>query len=185
LLALSQTGLNGAVLQMFSHGVIAGLLFGVVGRMIYDRTHTRMLDELELMQLKKSLPFAAAIFVIAGFASMGMPGFSGFIAEVQVLIGAWHGFPVLALLGGLGVVIGVAYTLRAVQRAFYPDKEEMADAELKEVDLPPVSFPEKLGAYALLACTVVVGVYPRILLDWIVPAFESPLFEGLKKGVGQ
>lgn len=185
LLALSQTGLNGAVLQMFSHGIIAGLLFAVVGRMIYDRTHTRMLDDLELMQLKKALPFAAAVFVIAGFASMGMPGFSGFVAEVQVLIGAWHGYPAYALLAGVGIVIGVAYTLRAVQKAFYPDKAELALAELKEVELSPISLPEKLGAFVLLGCTILIGLYPRLLLDWIVPAFNTSLFEGLKKGVGQ
>ncbi len=185
LVALSQTGLNGAVLQMFSHGVIAGLLFGVVGRMIYDRTHTRVLDELELMQLKKALPFAAIVFVIAGFASMGMPGFSGFIAEVQVLIGAWHGFPAYALLAGIGVVIGVAYTLRAVRKAFYPDPSDLAQIELQDTKLSPVSLPEKLGAFTLLACTLVIGIYPRLLLDLIVPAFDSPLFEGLKKGVGQ
>ncbi len=185
LVALSQTGLNGAVLQMFSHGVIAGLLFGVVGRMIYDRTHTRVLDELELMRLKKALPFAAIVFVIAGFASMGMPGFSGFIAEVQVLIGAWQGFPAYALLAGIGVVLGVAYTLRAVQKAFYPNPADLAQVELKEVKLPPVSLPEKLGAFTLLACTLIIGIYPRLLLDLIVPAFDSPLFEGLKKGVGQ
>jgi NADH-quinone oxidoreductase subunit M len=184
LLALSQTGLNGAVLQMFSHGVIAGLLFGVVGRMIYDRTHTRVLDELELMQLKKTLPFAAGVFVIAGFASMGMPGFSGFVAEVQVLIGAWHGYPFYTLLAGVGVVIGVAYTLRAVQKAFFPDKDELANAEVKEVALPPISMPEKLGAFALLACTLLIGLYPRLLLDWIIPAFGSGLFDGLRKGVG-
>jgi NADH-quinone oxidoreductase subunit M len=185
LVALSQTGLNGAVLQMFSHGVIAGLLFGVVGRMIYDRTHTRVLDELELMQLKKALPFAAIVFVIAGFASMGLPGFSGFIAEVQVLIGAWQGFPAYALLAGIGVVIGVAYTLRAVRKAFYPNLSDLAQVELKEVKLSPVSLPEKLGAFTLLACTLIIGIYPRLLLDLIVPAFDSPLFEGLKKGVGQ
>jgi NADH-quinone oxidoreductase subunit M len=185
LVALSQTGLNGAVLQMFSHGVIAGLLFGVVGRMIYDRTHTRVLDELELMKLKKALPFAAIVFVIAGFASMGLPGFSGFIAEVQVLIGAWQGFPAYALLAGIGVVIGVAYTLRAVRKAFYPNPSDLAQVELKEVKLPPVSLPEKLGAFTLLACTLIIGIYPRLLLDLIVPAFDSPLFEGLKKGVGQ
>jgi NADH-quinone oxidoreductase subunit M len=185
LVALSQTGLNGAVLQMFSHGVIAGLLFGVVGRMIYDRTHTRVLDELELMRLRQALPFAAIVFVIAGFASMGLPGFSGFIAEVQVLIGAWQGFPVYALLAGIGVVLGVAYTLRAVRKAFYPDPDELAQVELQEAKLSPVSLPEKLGAFTLITATLVIGLYPRLLLDLIVPAFGSPLFEGLKKGVGQ
>ena len=93
LMTLSQIGLTGAVLQMFSHGIIAGLLFAVVGRMVYDRTHTRDLGELQPMNLSRSLPFAAVAFVVAGAASMGLPGFSGFIAELQVLVGAWQAFP--------------------------------------------------------------------------------------------
>lgn len=184
LLALSRIGLNGAVLQMFSHGIIAGLLFAVVGRMIYDRTHTRILDDLQLMQLRRSLPFAAIVFVIAGFASMGMPGFSGFIAEVHVLIGAWHGFSGYAVVAGIGVVLGVAYTLRAVQKAFYPDKTDIARADLKTLDVDPITIQEKVGAGLLLGCTLVVGIFPGVLLDWIIPAFESPIFEGLMKGVG-
>ena len=185
LLALSTIGLHGAVLQMFSHGIIAGLLFAVVGRMIYDRTHTRVLDDLQMMQLRKSLPFASIVFVIAGFASMGMPGFSGFIAEIQVLIGAWHGFSLYAVLAGIGVVIGVAYTLRAVQKAFYPDKTAIARAEVKSIDVEPITVQEQIGAVILIGCTLVIGIFPRVLLNWIVPAFESPLFEGLMKGVGQ
>src|SRR5262245_30715552 len=118
LMTLTTIGLNGAVLQMFSHGIIAGLLFAVVGRMVYDRTHTRVLDELQEMRLNELLPFAAVTFVVAGLASMGMPGFSGFVAEVQVLIGAWTAFPAFAVLAGAGILIGVAYTLRAVQKAF-------------------------------------------------------------------
>src|SRR5207247_976351 len=110
-----------AVLQMFSHGIIAGLLFAVVGRMVYDRTHTRDLSDLQQMNLSKLLPFAAVTFTIAGVASMGLPGFSGFVAELQVLIGAWRAFPTFAVLGGLGVLIGVAYTLRAIQQAFFSD----------------------------------------------------------------
>src|SRR4030095_398925 len=97
LMTLTNIGLSGAVLQMFSHGIIAGLLFGVVGRMVYDRTHTRDFDDLEGMQLNKTMPFAAFTFVVAGLASMGMPGFSGFVAELQVLIGAWQSFPTLAV----------------------------------------------------------------------------------------
>jgi NADH-quinone oxidoreductase subunit M len=185
LLALSRIGLHGAVLQMFSHGIIAGLLFAVVGRMIYDRTHTRVLNDLQLMQLRKTLPFAAIVFVIAGFASMGMPGFSGFIAEIQVLIGAWHGFSAYAVLAGIGVVIGVAYTLRVVQKAFYPDKTEISRAEVKAMDLEPITIQEKVGAIILIACTVVIGLFPGVLLDWIIPAFESPIFDELRKGVGQ
>src|SRR5437773_7365075 len=119
LMTLNDVGLSGAVLQMFSHGVIAGLLFAVVGRMVYDRAHTRELDELEGMQLARKLPFAAVTFVIASVASMGLPGFSGFVAELQVLIGAWGAFPTLAVLAGIGILVGVAYTLRAVQKAFF------------------------------------------------------------------
>ena len=121
LATLNTIGLSGAVLQMFSHGIIAGLLFAVVGRMVYDRTHTRDFNDLQTMQLGKLLPFAGVTFVLAGVASMGMPSFSGFVAELQVLMGAWTVFPKTTLLAGAGIVVGVAYTLRAVQKAFYSD----------------------------------------------------------------
>jgi NADH-quinone oxidoreductase subunit M len=172
--------MSGAVLQMFSHGIIAGLLFAVVGRMVYDRTHTRDLNELEGMNLRKWIPFAAVTFTVAGFASMGLPGFSSFVAELQVLIGAWATFPTYAVLAGLGIVVGVAYTLRAMQKAFYGEPVE--NAEQMEHPLPPISIPEKIGAILLIALTVVIGLYPKLLLDLIVPAFDSPLFEGLRKG---
>ena len=119
LMTLRQIGLSGAVLQMFSHGILAGLLFAVVGRMVYDRTHTRDLNELEEMSLYKIIPFAAVTFVIAGMASIGLPGFSGFVAELQILIGAWRAFPLFAVGAGFGIVIGVAYTWRAMQKAFF------------------------------------------------------------------
>src|SRR3989440_1538946 len=102
LMTLNDTGFSGAVLQMFSHGIIGGLLFAVVGRMVYDRAHTRELEVLEGMDLNKLMPFAAVTFVIASVASMGLPGFSGFVAELQVLIGAWRAFPTLAVLAGGG-----------------------------------------------------------------------------------
>jgi NADH-quinone oxidoreductase subunit M len=77
LMSLNRVGLSGAVLQMFSHGVIAGLLFGVVGRMIYARAHTRDLRELEAMQLAKKLPFAAVSLAVGAFASLGRPAGRG------------------------------------------------------------------------------------------------------------
>src|SRR5260370_7222887 len=121
LMALSQIGLTGAVLQMFSHGILAGLLFAVVGRMVYDRTHTRDLDMLEKMNLYKFIPFAAVTFVIASMASIGLPGFSGFVAELQILIGAWRAFPVYTVRAGFGIVVGVPYSWRAIQKAFIGD----------------------------------------------------------------
>jgi len=187
LMTLSIVGMSGAVLQMFSHGIIAGLLFGVVGRMVYDRTHTRMLDELEVMRLSKAMPFAAVTFVVAGLASMGMPGFSGFVAEFQVLIGAWKAFPTFAVLAGLGIVIGVAYTLRAIQKAFFTSDDSKASgtALLHSEAMPEISTPERVGAAALIAITLLIGLYPKLLLDLIVPALNSPLMSNLLKAGGK
>jgi NADH-quinone oxidoreductase subunit M len=180
LMTLSQIGLSGAVLQMFSHGILAGLLFAVVGRMVYDRTHTRDLDALEKMSLYKLIPFAAATFVIASMASIGLPGFSGFVAELQVLMGAWHAFPAYMFCAGVGVVIGVAYTWRAMQKAFFGETEPGSLHTL-----PPISIPERIGAIMLIAVSLVMGLYPQLLLNLIVPALNSPLFDGLRKGSWQ
>ena len=179
LMTLNTIGLSGAVLQMFSHGIIAGLLFAVVGRMVYDRTHTRNLDDLQAMGLSRLLPFAAVTFVIASMASMGLPGFSGFAAEFQVIIGAWKAFPALAVLTGVGILIGVAYTLRVLQKAFYGEPE-VQDVHA-HASCPPISPQEKLGAVLLIAVSLVIGLFPRLLLDVIVPSFDSPLFEWLRR----
>ena len=184
LMTLNDIGFSGAVLQMFSHGVIAGLLFAVVGRMVYDRTHTRELSALEGMNLSQALPFAAVTFVIASVASMGLPGFSGFVAELQVLIGAWHAFPTLAVLAGLGILVGVAYTLRVLQKAFFGEGTEGASASARRrlpEKMGPISIPERIGAVILIGATLAIGLYPRLLLDLIEPSFNSPLFEGLRK----
>jgi len=177
------------VLQMFSHGVIAGLLFAVVGRMVYERTHTRDLDALQAMNLNKAIPFAAVTFTIAGVASMGLPGFSGFVAELQVLVGAWHAFPTLAVIAGVGILVGVAYTLRAMLLAFFgePSTSSSTSAShsslvLSKDSVPPISVPERLGAMLLLAAALCIGLYPSLLLDLIVPCFNSPLFQWLPKG---
>ncbi len=183
MMTLSQIGLSGAVLQMFSHGIIAGLLFAVVGRMVYDRAHTRELSELQVMNLSKALPFASVTFVIASVASMGLPGFSGFVAELQVLIGAWQTFPALAILAGCGIIIGVAYTLRVILKAFF------AEADTPPVEpghpLDPITTPERIGAVLLIGTTLLVGLYPRILLDLIVPSLETPLMQTMWKGGAQ
>jgi NADH-quinone oxidoreductase subunit M len=204
LVTLNTIGLSGAILQMFSHGIIAGLLFAVVGRMVYERTHTRELSVLEGMNLVKKMPFAAVTFVIASAASMGLPGFSGFVAELQVLIGAWKAFPTLAVITGVGIVIGVAYTLRAMQKAFFGDEPLTPTLspsdEVRETASPDghrhragsetgapmdvISIPERIGAVMLIGVSLVVGLYPRVLLDVIIPSFDSPLFEWLRKGGG-
>jgi len=165
-----------------------------VGRMVYDRTHTRDFNDLQTMQLGKLLPFAGVTFVLAGVASMGLPGFSGFVAELQVLMGAWKVFPVATILAGLGIIVGVAYILRAMQRAFYSEAEERRAPARQDsggdhhagavpgAPLEPISVPERIGAAMLLAASLVIGLFPGLLLNWIQPCLNSPLFERLLKG---
>jgi NADH-quinone oxidoreductase subunit M len=163
-------GLGGAVLQMFSHGVVGALLFAIAGRMIYPRTHTRDLDQLARMNLGHALPFAAFAFVIASAASMGIPGFSGFAAEITILIGTWKAFPAAVWLTGVGMVLVAAFTLRALKKSFF------ADNASPPVALPPITFPEKLGTALLIFATVAAGLYPKLLFDRIMPAVEAMLF---------
>lgn len=181
LVTLNELGLSGAVLQMFSHGVLAGLLFGVVGRMVYDRAHTRELDELAGLRLGRRLPFAAVTFVLAGMASMGLPGFSGFVAELSVLIGAWEAWPAAAVITGAGIVVGAAYVLRAVQQAFFAAPAEAANPDPNGPPLEPISLPERAGAVLLLAATLVIGLFPGLLLDYILPS-AGALLETLRRG---
>jgi NADH-quinone oxidoreductase subunit M len=176
LVTLNTIGVTGAVLQMFSHGIIAGLLFAIVGRVVYERTHTRELDELEKLHLSKKLPFAAWAFVLAGMASMGLPGFSGFVAELQVLVGSWSYGPVWTGVAGVGILVGVAYTWRALQKAFFSDKAAHGD-ELHH-KYAPITWPEWAGVGLLLAVTLAVGLWPRLILDSIEPAVKTFLAGG-------
>jgi NADH-quinone oxidoreductase subunit M len=196
----SPRAVSGAVLQMFSHGVIAGLLFAVVGRMIYERTHTRQISALRALPLFRLLPFAAVAFVLAGLASMGMPGFSGFPAELTILVGAWRFSPLVTLAAVVGVLIAAAFTLRAVQLSFFGATDDATTTAANAPPapgnaatphsafrtphsaLPPITWPEKAGALLLLAATIFVGLRPGFLFHWINTALESPLFQAALKG---
>jgi NADH-quinone oxidoreductase subunit M len=168
-------GVSGAVLQMFSHGVIAALLFAVAGRMIYRRTHTRDLDALSTMGLSRAMPFAAFSFVIASAASMGIPGFSGFAAEITILIGTWKTFPWAVWVTGAGMVLVAAFTLRALKKTFFEDASP-SDAIKEAVASMPITVAEKWGAGLLMFATLGVGLYPKLLLDRILPAVEAMRF---------
>ncbi|HET9856320.1 MAG TPA: NADH-quinone oxidoreductase subunit M [Chthoniobacterales bacterium] len=177
-------GVSGAVLQMFSHGVIGALLFAVAGGMIYRRTHTRELDALAGMNLARALPFAAFTFVVAAAASMGIPGFSGFAAEITILIGAWKSYPFAVWITGVGMVLVAAFTLRALKRTFFDvdlgagasAKAALANAGAPPPEMEPITIPEKLGAGLLMFATLAVGIYPKLLLDRIQPAVEAMRF---------
>jgi NADH-quinone oxidoreductase subunit M len=132
------------------------------------------------MKLGRALPFAAGTFAVAAFASMGLPGFSGFVAEFQVLIGAWFAFPTFGVLAGLGILIGVAYTLRALQKAFFGDALEAITESAEQHPLRKITLPERLGTFLLVGATVFVGLCPNFLLKLIGQSFDSPLFDGLR-----
>jgi NADH-quinone oxidoreductase subunit M len=178
LMTLNQIGVTGAVLQMFSHGILAGLLFAIVGRIVYERTHTRQLAELETMHLSKRLPFAAWAFVIAGIASMGLPGFSGFVAELQVLTGAWIVNPWWTAAAGVGIIVSVAYTWRAMQKAFFSDAPPNPHLHEHGHELAAITWPEVTGVVMLAGVSLFVGLHPTILLNEIEPAVKTLLAGG-------
>src|SRR5947208_7190567 len=159
-------GVSGAVLQMFSSGVCAALLFAVAGRMLYRRTHTRELDALAGMNLSGALPFAAFTYVIASAASIGIPGFSGFAAEITILIGAWKTYPLAVWITGAGMVLVAAFTLRALKQSFFGEGAANVRLQQGRVALDAdwneqarITLAEKLGAGLLMFTTVAVGVY--------------------------
>lgn len=171
LAAANQWGLRGAVLQMVSHGVVAGLLFGIAGRVVYERTHTRDLDELAGFHLWRSLPAAAMAFAFASAASMGLPGFSGFVAEIAVVLGLWKSMPWAVVAVAAGILITAAFSLRAMQRGFFPNRNSPPPS------LPPLTRAEQAAIVVLLAVSLAIGLYPKPWVRLIDDGLSSPLFE--------
>ncbi len=174
LAAANQWGLRGAVLQMISHGIIAGLLFGIAGRVVYERTHTRDLNALKAFDLWKSLPGAAIAFTLATAASMGLPGFSGFVAEISVAIGLWQSNPWLVPLVALGIVVTGAFSLRAMHKAFFPVRNE---SDAPPPKLPPLTWPEFSAIALLLIVSIAIGIYPNPWVTLVDEGLRSPLFQ--------
>jgi NADH-quinone oxidoreductase subunit M len=148
--------------------------------MIYRRTHTRELDALSRMNLSHAMPFAAFAFVVAAAASMGIPGFSGFAAEITILIGAWKTYPIAVWIVGAGMVLVAAFTLRALKLSFFGEQGVHAEVTTVTTLNPEgsnsITMPEKIGACMLMLTTIAVGVYPKVLLDRIMPAVEMMRF---------
>ncbi len=174
--AATHWGLRGAVLQMISHGIIAGLLFGIAGRVVYERTHTRDLAALQHFNLWRTLPGAAVAFTLATAASMGLPGFSGFVAEISVAIGLWQKFPWLVPAIAAGIVITGAFSLRALHKAFFPVTGVTAVAPQI---LPPLTWPEVTAISLLIAVSLAIGLYPKPWVVLIDEGLRSPLFHSI------
>jgi NADH-quinone oxidoreductase subunit M len=111
---------------------------------------------------------------------MGIPGFSGFAAEITILIGVWKTYPIAVWIAGAGIVLVAAFTLRALKLAFFGENAVQAEVTTaktlsREVS-NPITIPEKIGACMLMLTTVAIGVYPKLLLDRIMPAVETMRF---------
>jgi NADH-quinone oxidoreductase subunit M len=176
LAAANHWGLRGAVLQMISHGIIAGLLFGIAGRVVYERTHTRDLNELRKFDLWRSLPGAAIGFTLATAASMGLPGFSGFVAEISVIIGLWKVYPWLTLAIAAGIILTGVFSLRALYRAFFPEREAGA---APPPELPALTWPEISAISLLLVVSLAIGIYPKPWVQLVDEGLRSPLFQSI------
>jgi NADH-quinone oxidoreductase subunit M len=154
--SLTQVGLNGALLVMLAHGLYSGLLFSTVG-LLYDRTHTR---EISLMGgLAARVPFIAAVFFLAGFASLGLPGLAGFVAEFTTFIGSYSVIPLATILCVCTIAITAGYILWRLGSVFYgPLVEEWAV-------LTDAIWRERLAVGVLAAATVLLGVAPGVVTD--------------------
>ncbi len=165
---LTKTAIMGAVMQMVSHGLMTALFFAAIG-MIYSRTHTRMVAQLG--GLLKAMPFISSVFVIAGLCSLGLPGFSGFAAEMTVFMGSWQNpdkwFRLATILACASIVVTAVYILRAAGQTI------MGPMVNKEHELlTDASWNEKFAAILLIVGIVVVGIAPFWLIDLIQPGTE-------------
>lgn len=156
--ALTPEGINGAVLQMFNHGTITAMLFILVG-VIYDRAHHREINKFGGLYV--IMPRYAVWVAFAFFAALGLPGFSGFIGEALVFLGAFPSFPKLTIVALSGVVLGAAYLLWTIQRAFLGQPNE------KYKDFADINFREVCSLVPLAILVVLMGVYPQPMLDLI------------------
>ncbi|MFQ3645540.1 MAG: NADH-quinone oxidoreductase subunit M [Aggregatilineales bacterium] len=178
---MNAVGMTGAGLQMFSHGAMTALFFGCVG-MVYDRAHTR--DIPSLGGFMKILPWTGVFFIIGGLTSMGMPGFSGFVAEFPIFQGMWEAsdaislnlgvttlssyYSILVMLAALGIVITAAYVLRVTSQVFFGEYNRE-----RYGNLPPITLVERVVLLLLGVPLIVLGLYPSIMApmitDGVVP----------------
>ena len=168
--ALGQVGLTGAGMQMFTHGLITGLLFVVVG-MVYDRAHTRQIGELS--GLAHQMPMIAVVMVIAGLASLGLPSTAGFVSEVMVFLGTFDKHGALTILGVIGILLTAGYILWMIQRVFLGERlprwEGLGDA---------TAWWERTALVVMVAVIFLIGIYPAVLAD-VIETGVKPIVEGL------
>jgi len=166
---LTQTAITGALMQMVSHGLMTALFFAVIG-MVYDRTHTRMTGEMG--GLMKVMPFISTVFFIVGLCSLGLPGFSGFVAEMTVFMGSWENADafhrIATIAAAMSIVVTAVYILRATGQTMMGAIKNESHLQLKDA-----AWNEKLAAIILVAGILVIGIAPGWLNDLLRPAAEE------------
>jgi len=164
---LNREGLLGSGLQMFSHGVMTALFFAVVG-MIYDRAHTRQIPELGGMS--KIMPFATVGFIIGGLVSMGMPLFSGFVAEFPIFLGVWKEQWLVAVIASISIVITAAYILLNVRKVFFGQMPEKFEGHITDITVL-----DKVAITTLCLFMVLIGLYPSFMVPMVETGVENIL----------
>jgi len=157
-------GIQGAVLQMFNHGTVTAMLFLLVG-VIYDRAHHREIAGFG--GLASIMPMYTGVAALAFFAALGLPGLSAFISEVLVLLGAWQRYPVLTAIGASAVILTAGYVLWMMQRVF------LGKANEKYAGLPDINGRELFTLAPLAVIVVILGFYPRPVLDLMSQSLNS------------
>lgn len=188
LASLTVEGISGAVFQLFSHGILASMLFFLVG-VIYDRVGDRQIANFR--GLMTHMPRYTFFVIIAFFASLGLPGFSAFIAELFVLIGAFTSQPIngllphwMAVAGAVGILIGATYFLWTLQRMFF-GQVRFLGAETWAKQLTDLNTNEKFVLYPLAVLTLLLGIFPNILFDIGNASFTQMVSSTLQIGMQQ
>lgn len=172
--ALNPVGINGAVANMFAHGVMAALFFAMIGY-VYEKTHIRTIDELG--GLAHQMPRAATGFMIAGMASLGLPGLVSFIPEFTIFVGAFSRYPVLAVVAIAGIILTALYVLRTLANILFGPRKAQFDVypDIRGIAMTPL--------VVLGASVVVFGLFPALLLR-VVDSGVAPLAPLLAKLAG-
>lgn len=162
-LMMNQTAMNGAILQMISHGLMTALFFALIG-MIYGRTHTRIINEMG--GLMKVIPFLGVVWVIAGLASLGLPGLSGFVAEMTIFVGAFQHVDtfhrIMTIVATSSIVITAVYILRVVGILLFGPIKNDHFLHLKDAE-----WYERLSTVTLVLAIAAIGIAPLWLSDMI------------------
>ena len=187
--SLTVEGLNGSIFQMFSHGILAALLFLICG-VLYDRTHDRTIDNYK--GLANKMPIYTAVVTVAFFASLGLPGFSGFIGELFVLLGAFSSESVngllprwMAVVSTLGILIGAAYYLWTLQKMFFGKFSLSAHLKINTL-FSDLTVLEKSMLFPLVALAIAFGIFPHLFFDYTsqdIAAFATFVSDAARENI--